>query len=99
MTTKTELIAALTAAGIEYNDTSEEYEDGEIRCTEQVKAIEAERGEEFGYNEFMGALITDSSVEIVSIRNCFSIDDFTTVPAEESVAKIKDILDRFYRAA
>lgn len=99
MTTKAELITALTAAGIEYRDNSEDYDGGEIRSTSLVKVIEAERGEEFDYNDFMGADITDKSVSIISIRNEFSIEDYAAAPVNETVAKVKDALDTFYRAA
>jgi hypothetical protein len=47
----------------------------------------------------MGADITEKSINIISIRNEFSIEDYTAAPVAETVAKVKDALDTFYRAA
>jgi hypothetical protein len=94
--TKEEYIAALEAAGLEYNPNSPDYEDGEIKWQHKFNEIEEELGEEIGFTEFMACEITDTEVWFTSIQNEENLE-FKHHALEDAVRLSKMIIEKFYR--
>ena len=94
--TKEEYIAALEAAGLEYNPNSLDYDDGEIKWQDKFNEIEAENGEEIGFSEFMACEITDTEVWFTSIQNEECLE-FKHHALEDAVRLSKMIVEMFYR--
>lgn len=91
MASKSDVLNELARQGFVFNEVSEIFDEGDIASGK----LYSESGVE-DYGQEMGACLDAESIEIVSILDSETVE-FAALSAEEAVAKISGIMDRFYR--
>ena len=96
MFTRNELIEALANEGLQFDETCDFSEGGQIKWESKFDEIEAEEGET-GFAPEMACDITDTYIDFCSILNSESVDFNEDTRLDEVVEKSKVIIEKFYR--
>lgn len=97
MFSRNELIEALANEGLQFDETCDFSEGGQIKWESKFDEIEATHGET-GFAPEMACDITDKYIDFCSILNSESVDFNEDTPLDEVVEKSKAIVVKFYLA-